>query len=70
MPFYFYVIHPFNTFQLEVGDSVDVIDSKKDDKLLVKRVKIVKVSNRLTKSGKPNVVIRVWKRPFEVDSPK
>jgi hypothetical protein len=59
----------FIYFQLEVGDTIDVIHSRKDDKLLVQRVKVIKVSKRLTKSGKPIVILRVWRKQFEVNSP-
>ena len=53
-------------FQLSEGEYVDVITSKTDTKTLVQRVKVLKISQQLTKKGKPKVAIRVWMKPFEV----
>ncbi|XP_045197196.2 uncharacterized protein LOC123551945 [Mercenaria mercenaria] len=52
--------------KLEVGDYIDVVQSKENDKLVVQRVKVIKILNRVTRKGKPVVAIRIWRKPFEI----
>lgn len=58
-------------FQIHEGDHIDIVESgadlnNKNANIKVQRVKVVKYSEKKTKSGKPITVVRVWKRPFEI----
>ena len=48
-------------FQMYVGDHVDLVASYEDDKLKVKRVRIVKVESQKSNKDKLSVHLRVWR---------
>lgn len=51
------------------GDYVDVVveRSAEEDKLLVKRVKVISVSSERTNKDKLVVIVKVWKSTFPIE---
>ncbi|XP_070189185.1 uncharacterized protein [Littorina saxatilis] len=55
--------------QMSEGDYVDVVveRSAEEDKLLVKRVKVISVSSERTNKDKLVVIVKVWKSAFPIE---
>ncbi|KAI0214707.1 hypothetical protein LSAT2_000152 [Lamellibrachia satsuma] len=55
--------------QMNVGDHVDLVASNDNDKLKVKRVRIVKVESEKSNKDKLSVHLRVWRNNVLIEDP-
>ena len=55
--------------QIDEGDYVDMVMERftEDAELMVKRVKVIRVSSERTSSDKREVTVKVWKKAFPVE---
>lgn len=54
---------------MNVGDHVDLVASNDNDKLKVKRVRIVKVESEKSNKDKLSVHLRVWRNNVLIEDP-
>ena len=55
--------------QVYVGDFVDLISAIEDEKLRVKRVRVLKVDEGRTSGGRIKVHLRVWRANVLLEAP-